>query len=89
MRRRDFIKGAATAAACAAIHKPAIAQSAWPAKGRVVKVIVPWPPGAANDALGRLVAQRLQEKFGVSAIVENRTGGSGLIGTNYVINAAA
>jgi tripartite-type tricarboxylate transporter receptor subunit TctC len=87
MRRRDFIKGAATVAACAAIQKPAIAQSAWPAKGRVVKVIVPWPPGAANDALGRLVAQRLQEKFGVSAIVENRTGGSGLIGTNYVINA--
>jgi tripartite-type tricarboxylate transporter receptor subunit TctC len=87
MNRRDLIKGAATAAIGAAICKPAIAQSAWPAKGRVVKVIVPWPPGAANDALGRLVAQRLQEKFGVSAIVENRTGGSGLIGTKYVIDA--
>jgi tripartite-type tricarboxylate transporter receptor subunit TctC len=87
MNRRDLIKGAATAAIGAAICKPAIAQSAWPAKGSVVKVIVPWPPGAANDALGRLVAQRLQEKFGVSAIVENRTGGSGLIGTKYVIDA--
>ncbi len=87
MNRRELIKGAATAAACAAISKPAIAQGAWPAKGRTVKVIVPWPPGAANDALGRLVAQRIQDKFGVAAIVENRTGGSGLIGTRYVIDA--
>ncbi len=87
MNWRELIQGAATAAACAAICKPAIAQSAWPPKGRTVKVIVPWPPGAANDALGRLVAQRLQDKFGVAAIVENRTGGSGLIGTRYVIDA--
>jgi tripartite-type tricarboxylate transporter receptor subunit TctC len=86
MNRRELIKGAATVAT-AAICKPAIAQAAWPARGRTVKVIVPWPPGAANDALGRLVAQRMQEKFGVAAIVENRTGGSGLIGTKYVIDA--
>jgi tripartite-type tricarboxylate transporter receptor subunit TctC len=89
MNRREFFKAAATTAAAAAICKPAIAQAAWPAKGRTIKVIVPWPPGAANDALGRLVAQRLQEKFGVAAIVENRTGGSGLIGTRYVIDAAS
>lgn len=87
MNRRDFVKAAATTAACMAIQAPALGQSAWPAKGRVVKIIVPWPPGAANDALGRLVAQRLQEKFGVAAVVENRTGGSGLIGTKAVIEA--
>jgi tripartite-type tricarboxylate transporter receptor subunit TctC len=63
------------------------AQGAWPASGRTIKVIVPWPPGAANDALGRLLAQKLQEKFGASTVVENRTGGSGLIGTNAVIQA--
>ena len=55
--------------------------------GRTVKVIVPWPPGAANDALGRLLAQKLQEKFGASTVVENRTGGAGLVGTNAVIQA--
>jgi tripartite-type tricarboxylate transporter receptor subunit TctC len=86
MNRREFV--AAMTVAGAVVCKPAIAQSAWPAKGRTIRVIVPWPPGAANDALGRLVAQRLQEKFGVAAIVENRTGGSGLIGTRYVIDAA-
>jgi tripartite-type tricarboxylate transporter receptor subunit TctC len=87
MNRREFFKAAATATTAAAICKPAIAQPAWPAKGRTIKVIVPWPPGAANDALGRIVAQRLQDKFGNAAIVENRTGGSGLIGTKYVIDA--
>ncbi len=87
MNRREFV-AAVTAAGAAAVCKPAIAQAAWPAKGRTIRVIVPWPPGAANDALGRLVAQRLQDKFGVAAIVENRTGGSGLIGTRYVIDAA-
>ena len=86
MNRREFV-AAVTAAGAAAVCKPAIAQAAWPAKGRTIRVIVPWPPGAANDALGRLVAQRLQDKFGVAAIVENRTGGSGLIGTRYVIDA--
>lgn len=86
MNRREFIAGATTAAATA-IGKPAIAAPAWPAKGRAIRIIVPWPPGAANDALGRLVAQRLQDKFGATAIVENRTGGSGLIGTKYVIDA--
>lgn len=86
MNRREFIAGATTAATVA-ICKPAIAAPAWPAKGRTIRVVVPWPPGAANDALGRLVAQRLQDKFGATAIVENRTGGSGLIGTKYVIDA--
>jgi tripartite-type tricarboxylate transporter receptor subunit TctC len=88
MRRRDFIKAAAGTAVLGAIKAPAVhAQGAWPQSGRTVKIIVPWPPGAANDALGRLVAQRIQEKFGANTVVENRTGGSGLVGTNAVIQA--
>ena len=51
-------------------------------------MIVPWPPGAANDVLGRLLAQRLQEKLGATAVVENRVGGAGLVGTSAVIQAA-
>src|SRR6187455_3460548 len=87
MRRRDLFKAAAAAAAFATVRSPAVAQSAWPQKDRTIKVIVPWPPGAANDALGRLLAQKLQDKFGASTVVENRTGGAGLIGTNAVIQA--
>jgi tripartite-type tricarboxylate transporter receptor subunit TctC len=71
------------------MKSPAVAQSAWPQKERTIKVIVPWPPGAANDALGRLLAEKLQEKFGVTAIVENRVGGAGLVGTKAVIQSDA
>ena len=88
MDRRKFLKTIAGSVAFGAVQAPFVqAQGAWPASGRTLKVIVPWPPGAANDALGRLLAQRLQEKFGASTVVENRTGGSGLIGTNAVIQA--
>jgi len=83
MNRRGFIAGAAAAT----IAAPAIAQRAWPSKGRVLKVIVPFPPGAANDALGRMVAQRISEKYGVTTVVENRVGGSGLIGTKAVLQS--
>ena len=88
MDRRKFLTAAAATAASGTMQAPFVhAQSAWPAPGRTIKIIVPFPPGAANDALGRLLAQRLQEKFGASTVVENRTGGSGLIGTNAVIQA--
>lgn len=70
-----------------ATSMPVLAQTNWPQPGRTIRVIVPWPPGAANDALGRLVAERLQTKLGATAIVENRTGASGLIGTQAVIAA--
>ncbi len=88
MDRRTLLKTAAGAAAFGVMQAPAVhAQGAWPVPGRTVKVIVPWPPGAANDALGRLLAQKLQEKLGASTVVENCTGGSGLVGTNAVIHA--
>jgi len=88
MNRRALIKTAASAVAFGAMRAPAVhAQGAWPAPGRTVKVIVPWPPGAANDTLGRLLAQKLQEKLGATSVVENRSGGAGLIGTNAVIQS--
>ncbi|WP_426957046.1 tripartite tricarboxylate transporter substrate binding protein [Muricoccus radiodurans] len=84
MNRRTLL--AATAAATLAA--PAVrAQTAWP-RGKPIRVIVPWPPGAANDTLGRLLAARLSEKLGATAVAENRTGGAGLPGTQAVIQAA-
>ena len=82
MKRRSFLLG--TAASLAA---PAIAQTGWP-HAQPVRVIVPFPAGAANDAMGRLAAQRLQDKFGATVVVENRAGGSASIGTTAVLNAA-
>lgn len=83
MRRRELTVMALGLLAAPAVH----AQGPWP-QGRPIRVICPWPPGAANDMLARLLAQRLQEKLGATAVVENRTGGAGLIGTNAVLQAA-
>ena len=83
MKRRTFLLSAAATLAAPAIR----AQAAWP-NAQPIRVIVPYPAGAANDAMGRLAAQRLQDKFGATVIVENRAGGSASIGTTAVLNAA-
>ncbi len=59
----------------------ALAQ-AWPAKP--VHIIVGYPPGGGHDFVARVVAQRLGENLKQSFVVENRTGASGAIGTDYV-----
>lgn len=64
----------------------AAAQGAWP--NRPIRVIVPYPPGGAADATGRLVALELQKALGVSVVTENRSGASGTIGGDFVRQAA-
>jgi tripartite-type tricarboxylate transporter receptor subunit TctC len=58
----------------------------WPA--RPVRVIVPFAAGGAADAQGRLYADALSAAFGKQFIVENRTGGGGLIAAEMVARAA-
>jgi tripartite-type tricarboxylate transporter receptor subunit TctC len=61
--------------------------TAYPA-GKAVKIIVPFAAGAGTDAIGRLMAQKLAEVTGASFVVENRTGASGAIGTQFVAQSA-
>jgi tripartite-type tricarboxylate transporter receptor subunit TctC len=51
----------------------------WPR--RPLKLIVPFPPGGAIDAMTRLLAPRLSERVGKPVVVENRSGAGGTIGT--------
>jgi len=51
---------------------------------RPVRVIVPFPPGGANDIVGRLVLPKLTEQMGQSFLIDNRTGAGGSIGTAVV-----
>jgi tripartite-type tricarboxylate transporter receptor subunit TctC len=53
----------------------------------VLRIVVPYPPGGAVDATGRVLAQALEQELGQSAIVDNRTGAAGMVGANYVANA--
>src|ERR1043166_7719903 len=56
--------------------------------GRPVRLIVPFPPGGAADAMSRLIAAKLSENLGQQFIVDNRTGASGNIGTEMAARAA-
>lgn len=53
-----------------------------------VRVIVPFPPGGATDALARLLGEKLSVSFGQPVIVENKAGAAGIIGTDAVAKAA-
>jgi tripartite-type tricarboxylate transporter receptor subunit TctC len=54
---------------------------------RTITVVVPYPPGGPIDALARLIAQEGAGDLGQSIVVENRPGGSGIIGANAVARA--
>lgn len=64
---------------------PVHAQS-YPTK--TVKIIVPWPAGGATDSLARLISSRLSEAMNQSFVIENKSGASGFIGTEYVAKSA-
>jgi tripartite-type tricarboxylate transporter receptor subunit TctC len=55
---------------------------AYPAKP--VRVIVPFPPGGANDIVGRFLLPKLSEQMGQQFILENRSGAGGTIGSAVV-----
>jgi len=54
---------------------------------RTITIVVPYPPGGPIDALARLIAQEGAGDLNQSIVVENRPGGSGIIGANAVARA--
>lgn len=55
---------------------------------KTVRLIVPFAAGGSTDIMGRLVAQKLTEAWGQQVIVDNRPGGSTVIGTDIVAKSA-
>ena len=74
----------AAAALCAPM---AVHGQAYPNK--VVRIVVPYPPGGTVDAVARVIAQRLSESLGQQFIVDNRPGASGTIGSTAVAKSPA
>jgi tripartite-type tricarboxylate transporter receptor subunit TctC len=81
--RRAFLQSAA--AASLLIASGARAQTTWP--DRVVRIIVPYPPGGSTDVLARFLAERLNQMFGQPFVIENRPGAGGNIGIGTVTSS--
>jgi tripartite-type tricarboxylate transporter receptor subunit TctC len=55
---------------------------------RTITLVVPYPPAGGVDAMARIVAEKLSVALGQQVVVDNRGGGSGLVGTRAVVKAA-
>jgi tripartite-type tricarboxylate transporter receptor subunit TctC len=73
------------AAAAALLAAPALLAQTYPTKP--IRLVVPFPPGAASDFLARVVGQRMTEAYGQQVVVENRPGAGGLIGSQIIAKA--
>ena len=78
MRRREIIVLASSMLVGFAFNSLGVQAQTWPA--RPVKLIVPYAPGGATDAVARPWADKLGQAFGQQFVVENRGGASGMIG---------
>src|SRR5271168_1330310 len=54
---------------------------------RPIRLIVPFAAGGAADAVGRIIGKRVGEALGQTVVIENRTGGNGMIGAEVVSSA--
>jgi tripartite-type tricarboxylate transporter receptor subunit TctC len=63
------------------------AQEAYPT--RQIAIIAPFPAGGSTDLVARVLSDGLRHKLGQPVIVENKPGGTGIIGTREVVKAAA
>lgn len=80
MRRRQILPLLAAPLALPAIAR---AQAPW-APTRALSLVVPFPPGGPTDLAARLCAPLVQASLGQPAVVENRPGATGVVGTRHV-----
>jgi tripartite-type tricarboxylate transporter receptor subunit TctC len=74
---------ATIAPAAAAQTQPA---ASYPTKP--IRMVVPFPPGGAVDAIGRIVGQKLSDTFGKPVVIDNRGGAAGAVGSELAAHAS-
>ena len=85
IKRRDLVRAAAAAVVWAAL--PALGQEGYP--NRPLRLVVPFPPGALTDLLGRAVGERLGRALGQSVVIDNKPGAGTLVGAELAAKAPA
>jgi tripartite-type tricarboxylate transporter receptor subunit TctC len=84
MNRRQML-GAACAFTGAIPMGRAAAEAGFPT--RPIKIVVPFAPGGAGDAVARIIGDKVQADLGQALVVENKSGGNTVIGTQAVASA--
>ena len=76
-----LIRMAICAGALVAVALDAGAQATLP---KMIKIVVPFSPGASNDVIARAIAAPLSKRLDIPVIVENKAGAAGVIGADAV-----
>ncbi|MBP0443570.1 tripartite tricarboxylate transporter substrate binding protein [Roseomonas sp. SSH11] len=74
--------------AAGTVLAPAAGQAADPAFTREVRFLNPFAPGGTSDLIGRILAEQLSKQIGQQVVVENRTGGGGVVATQELARSA-
>ncbi|MGY2902968.1 Bug family tripartite tricarboxylate transporter substrate binding protein [Bradyrhizobium sp. URHC0002] len=85
LNRRRFVGLTAAAIAAPSILVSRALGANWPT--RMVRIVVPFPPGGSTDITARLVGNRLQEVWGQTVVIENKPGAGGNIASEMVAHS--
>ena len=85
MQRRTALKALIAGITLLCVPTLIVAQDTWPTK--TIKIIAPVQPGGGVDLVARLVADRLGKALGQSIIVDNQSGGGGIVGSQAAARA--
>ncbi|WP_108512612.1 Bug family tripartite tricarboxylate transporter substrate binding protein [Bradyrhizobium algeriense] len=88
----SVVRAATAVALLASIAVTALCASSYPASAdtypsRRITFVVPYPAGGATDVLARLLANKLSESWKQAVVVENKSGGGGVVGNDNVAKA--
>ena len=87
--RRALLGASALLAASAAVLPATTLAQGQPFPSKPVTLLVPFPPGAATDAVARALAVPLAKQLGQQVVVENRAGAAGTLATAAVAQSSA